>query len=72
MQGDCLDLALGLDYDGQKEGGTPKKGKLQHVERGAERHEVEVVYKRNRKLSATRHKPPGKLTRPNGGSRQEK
>jgi hypothetical protein len=34
VQGQRLDMSLGLHYAGAEEGGTPKKGKKQGVEQG--------------------------------------
>jgi hypothetical protein len=71
VQGERLELALGLGYDGKKDQGTPKKGKTQGLVRGqADKRTVAVVYKRNKKTEATGNKPAGNLTRPNVWSRQ--
>jgi hypothetical protein len=71
VQGDRLDMARGRDDDGQREGGTSKKGKIQGSAHGqGERREVELFYRRNRKQTATGQKPSGNLTRPNVWSRQ--
>lgn len=75
VQGERLELSLGLDYGGQNTGVEPKKGKRQEVakERAkeqADKRGVEMVYKRNKKVAATGHKHIGNLTRPNVWSRQ--
>ncbi|KAM0920745.1 hypothetical protein ACQ4PT_007312 [Festuca glaucescens] len=69
VQGGRLELSLGLDYGGKQQGITPKKGKTQDAD--TEKRQVEVVYRRNKKSTATGHKPTGNLTRPNVWSRQE-
>jgi hypothetical protein len=72
VQGERLELSLGLDYGRKVQGGTPKKGKTHDTEFGqAEKKQVEVVYKRNKKRVETGHKPTGNLTRHNVCSHQE-
>jgi hypothetical protein len=71
VQGQRLDLSLGLHYAATDDGGTPKKGKKQGVERRqTEKGSTDLVYKRAKKPTPTGHKPTGNLTRPNVWSRQ--
>jgi hypothetical protein len=69
VQGQRLELSLGLNYGHKQDGGKAKKGKT-HVNKEVKRN-VEVVYKRNKKLASTGRLPTGELTRPNVWSRQE-
>jgi hypothetical protein len=72
VQGGCLELSLGLDYGGQQAGGTPKKGRTQEDQtKPQEKRSTEKVYRRNKKVSSTGHKPAGILSGPNVWSRQE-
>jgi hypothetical protein len=72
VQGERLELSLGLDYGGEKNTGTSRKGTAQDVgKKQPGRREVEMVYKRNRKMAPTGHTVTGNLTRPNVWSRQE-
>jgi hypothetical protein len=55
----------------KEDGGMLKKGKKQSVEQDlSAARSVELVYKRNKKQTATGHEPSGKLARPNVWSRQ--
>jgi hypothetical protein len=72
VQGEQLDLSLGMNYGQKKSGGTPKKGRVQ--EQGMEpagQRPVARVYTRNKNQAPSGHKPNGNLTRPNVWSRQE-
>jgi hypothetical protein len=71
VQGEQLDLSLGMNYGQKKSGGTPKKGRMQ--EQGTEpagQRPVARVYTRNKNQAPSGHKPTGHLTRPNVWSRQ--
>ncbi|KAM0888315.1 hypothetical protein ACQ4PT_028441 [Festuca glaucescens] len=71
VQGERLDLSLGLNYGSKDDGGMQKKGKKQAMAQDpAAVRSMEVVYKRNKKQTATGHVPSGKLARPNMWSRQ--
>jgi hypothetical protein len=71
VQGERLELSLGLNYGAKEDGGMLKKGKKQSVEQDlSAARSVELVYKRNKKQTATGHEPSGKLARPNVWSRQ--
>ncbi|KAM0927888.1 hypothetical protein ACQ4PT_002131 [Festuca glaucescens] len=60
VQGQRLDLSLGLNYGDKQDGGTAKKGKMQtHGRQKEEARSVEVVYKRNKKMAGTGHTPSG-------------
>jgi hypothetical protein len=69
VQGQRLELSLGLNYGHKQVGGKAKKGKTQ--ENKEVKRNVEVVYTRNKKLASTGRLPTGELTRPNVWSRQE-
>lgn len=72
VQGERLELSLGLDYEGKEAGTPPKKGKVQTEAGGqAEENKKRMVYTRSKNVANTGHKPAGKLTRPNVWSRQE-
>ncbi|KAM0922941.1 hypothetical protein ACQ4PT_005872 [Festuca glaucescens] len=72
VQGERLELSLGLDYGGEENAGTSRKGKAQDLgKKQPGRRDVEMVYKRNRKMAPTGHTATGNLTRPNVWSRQE-
>jgi hypothetical protein len=71
VQGEQLDLSLGMNYGQKKSGGTPKKGRMQEQEmEPAGQHPVARVYTRNKNQAPSGHKPTGHLTRPNVWSRQ--
>jgi hypothetical protein len=72
VQGERLELSLGLDYAGHEAGTPPKKGKTRGTQvKPAETSKPQKVYTRAKSMAATGHKPSGKLTRPNVWSRQE-
>jgi hypothetical protein len=72
VQGERLELSLGLDYGSKRDGVIPQQGKTQErVKAQARNRAVDVVYHRHKKLAATGHTPSGNLTRPNVWSRQE-
>jgi hypothetical protein len=71
VQGERLELSLGLNYGAKEDGGMLKKGKKQSVEQDlSAARSVELVYKRNKKQTATGHEPSGKLARPSVWSHQ--
>ncbi|KAK1629703.1 hypothetical protein QYE76_004018 [Lolium multiflorum] len=72
VQGERLELSLGLNYGVPANGGAQKEGNMQgRTQEQAAKKNVNMFYKRSKKLAATGHVPSGNLTRPNVWSRQE-